>query len=118
MTVFEKIEAQQKKEPYGSVAWCVAEDLKAICEDPDCAVIVAEDLESESMSIQACAKKNQENADRIYEQNKGRCVRIPDAEERRIIREFYGLPTETASAYKAIPEEQKTGAAPDLFGFF
>ena len=49
MTVFEKIETQQKKEPYGSVAWCVAEDLKVICEDPECAAIVAEDLVREGI---------------------------------------------------------------------
>lgn len=118
MTVFEKIEEQQKKEPYGSVAWCVAEDLKVICRDPDCAAIVSEDLENESMSIRECAKKNQENADRIHKENKGKCVRIPDSEERRIIREFYGLPTESAEKPKENPEEQKTRDMPDLFSFF
>lgn len=118
MTVFEKIEAQQKKEPYGSVAWCVAEDLKVICEDPDCAAIVAEDLENESMSIRECAKKNQENADRIRKETKGKCVRVPDAEERRIIREFYGLPAENTPAQKPAPEEPKANAMPDLFSFF
>ena len=45
MTVIEKIEAQQKGHE-GSVAWCVGQTLKEICEaDPDCARIVAEDLE-------------------------------------------------------------------------
>ena len=116
MTVFEKIEAQQKKVPYGSVAWCVAEDLKVICEDPDCAAIVAEDLESESMSIQECAKKNQENADRIRKENKGNCIRVPDAEERRIIREFYGLPAEGAKAQKPA-EEKPRGTTFDLVSF-
>lgn len=89
MSVIEKIEQQQKSAPVGSVAWCVAEDLKAICmADPHCAAIVAEDMESKSMSIYECAKKNQENADRIHKQNKGKCIRIPQTEEERIIREF------------------------------
>lgn len=93
MTAIEKIEEQQKKAPVGSVAWCVAEDLKAICAaNPECAAIVAEDLESKSMSIFECAKKNQENANRVHKQNKGKCIRIPQSEEERIIREFYGLP--------------------------
>ena len=118
MTVFEKIEAQQKTVPEGSVAWCVAEDLKAICEaDPHCAEIVAEDLESESMSIHACAKKNQENADRIQKQNKGRCIRVPQSEEEWIIREFYGLP---AAVPKVVPVPAEEPKAPvlDLSGFF
>lgn len=118
MTVFEKIEAQQKAVPYGSVAWCVAEDLKAICaEDPHCAEIVAADLESESMSIRKCAEKNQENADRIHKESKGKCIRIPDSEERRIIRQFYGLP-DAAPVKKPAPAEAPRATMPDLFSFF
>ena len=116
MTVIEKIEAQQKGHE-GSVAWCVGQTLKEICEaDPDCARIVAEDLENESMSIHECAKKNQANADRIGKETKSSCVYVPQAEEERIIREFYGLP---AAAHKEKPEpEQPKATVPDLFSFF
>lgn len=115
MTVFEKIEAQQKGHE-GSVAWCVGQTLKEICEaDPDCARIVAEDLENESMSINECAKKNQANADRIRKEMKGSCVYVSPAEEERIIREFYGLP---AAAPKEAPQEPPKTEVPDLFSFF
>ena len=127
MTVFEKIEAQQKGHE-GSVAWCVGQTLKEICEaDPDCARIVAEDLENESMSIHECAKKNKENADKYFnkicaENRKNKvntrveCIDVPREEEERIIREFYGLPAATP---KAKPEpEQPKAAVPDLFSFF
>ena len=116
MTAIEKIEVQQKGHEE-SVAWCVGQTLKEICEaDPDCARIVAEDLENESMSIHECAKKNQANADRIGKETKSSCVYVPQAEEERIIREFYGLP---AAAPKAKTEpEQPKAAVPDLFSFF
>ena len=116
MTVIEKIEDQQKGHE-NTLAWCVGQTLKEICEaDPDCARIVAEDLENESMSIHECAKKNQENADRIQKQTRGICVYVPQSEEERIIREFYGLP---AAAPKVKPEqEQPKAAALDLFSFF
>ena len=92
MTVFEKIEAQQKGHE-GTVGWCVGQTLKEICAaDPDCARIVAEDLENESMSIHECAKKNKANADRLHKEQKGDCVYVPPEDEERIIREFYGLP--------------------------
>lgn len=122
MTVFEKIEAQQKGHE-GTVAWCVGEDLKAICAaDPHCAQIVAEDLENKSMSIHECAKKNQENADRFHKQHKGQCVRIPQEEEERIIREFYGLPTVSAPRLSIVKPEPEPVAVPeadglDLFDF-
>lgn len=115
MTVFEKIEAQQKGKE-GTVAWCVGEDLKAICAaDPHCAELVNQDLDNESMSIHECAKKNQENADRLHKRSKGKCVRIPQEEEERIIREFYGLPgidAAPAPVLKLIPKEEK--AEPDI----
>jgi len=92
MTELEKIEAQQKGHE-GTVGWCVGQTLKEICAaDPDCARIVAEDLENKSMSIHECAKKNKANADRLHKEQKGNCVYVPPEEEERIIREFYGLP--------------------------
>lgn len=106
MTVFEKIEAQQKGHE-GTVGWCVGQTLKEICAaDPDCARIVAEDLENKSMSIHECAKKNKENADRLHKEQKGNCVYVPPEEEERIIREFYGLPEgEKKNAVLLLKEE-------------
>lgn len=121
MTVFEKIEAQQKGHE-GTVAWCVGEDLKAICEaDHRCAQIVNEDLDSPSMSIHECAKKNQANADRLHKQNKGNCVRVHHEEEIRIIREFYGLPEMSDPKPAPMPEQREETGQPkvlDLSSFF
>lgn len=116
MTVFEKIEQQQKGHE-GTVAWCVGEDLKAICAaDPHCAELVSQDLENKSMSIHECAKRNQENADRFHKKNKGKCIRIPQAKEEQIIREFYGLPAAVPQLTLIRPEEPKQEeAVPDLF---
>lgn len=114
MTVFEKIEAQQKGKE-GTLGWCVGETLKAICAaDPDCARIVAEDLESKSMSIHECAKKNKENADRIHKEHKGNFVYVPPEEEERIIREFYGLPA-AATTLTLVRPEPVEEPLPDLF---
>lgn len=120
MTVFEKIEAQQKGHE-GTVAWCVGEDLKAICAaDPHCAEIVAEDLENKSMSIHECAKRNQENADRFRKQSKGKCVRIPQEEEERIIREFYGLLAASAPRLSIVKSDhaKDTAAADNRLNLF
>ena len=126
MTVFEKIESQQKGHE-GTVAWCVGQTLKEICTaDPDCARIVAEDLENPSMSIHECAKKNKANADEYFnklcaENRKNKvntrveCVSVPQEEEERIIREFYGLP---AAAPKPVlrPDEPALAEEPSPFG--
>lgn len=117
MTVFEKIEAQQKGHE-NTLAWCVGQTLKETCEaDPDCARIVEEDLENQSMSIHECAKKNQANADRIRKETKSNHVYVPQSEEERIIREFYGLPAAAPKEAPA-PAEQHEASVPDLFSFF
>ena len=117
MNVFEMIDAQLAKVPKGDVAWCVGQTLKRICQDPDCAAIVAEDLQNKSMSITECAKKNKENADRIHKETKGRCVYVSEEEEERIIREFYGLPAAAPQLTVIRPEEPAPVAeVPDLFG--
>ena len=117
MTVFEKIEAQQNGHE-GTVGWCVGQTLKEICAaDPDCAWIVAEDLENKSMSIHECAKKNKENADRLHKEQRGNCVYVPPEEEERIIREFYGLP-EAAQKTSTVRTDEPRAEAPDLFSFF
>ena len=114
VTVFEKIESQQKGHE-GTVGWCVGQTLKEICEaDTDCARIVAEDLENPSMSIHECAKKNKANADRIHKEQKGNCVYVPPEEEERIIREFYGLPA--AAAKPVLRPDEPAPEEPSPFG--
>ena len=98
MTVFEKIEAQQKGRENTDV-WMVGEQLKDICRtDPSCAAIVAEDLENKDMSIEVAAKKIKEYADVQKHKQKGNCVCVPPNVAEGIIREFYGLPSSAASA--------------------
>lgn len=92
MTVFEKIEAQQAgKENTGP--WMVGEQLKDICRaDSHCAEIVAQDLESSGMSLDACEKRIKAKADEIQKKTKQKCVCIPPNVAEHLIREFYGLP--------------------------
>ena len=117
MTVFEKIEAQQKGLEEGDPVWMVGEQLKEICTDPDCAAILAEDLESEAMSLQNAERKLKEYADDLHKKQKGNSVCIPPNVAERILREFYGLPAAAPAKAPAPVEEPKT-AMPDLFSFF
>ena len=116
MTVFEKIEAQQKGHEDTPV-WMVGEQLKEICTDPDCAAILAEDLENEAMSLQNAERKLKEYADDLHKKQKGNSVCIPPNMAERIIREFYGLPAAAPAKPTVSAEEPKT-AVPDLFSFF
>lgn len=90
MTVFEKIEAQQRGKE-NTPAWMVGEQLKDICRsDPHCAEIVEQDLENASMSIAAAEKKIKAYADK--QKRTGNCVCVPPNVAEKIIREFYCLP--------------------------
>lgn len=90
MTVFEKIEAQQKGKE-NSAAWMVGEQLKDICrDDPHCAEIVDKDLDVPEMSIDKAERKIKEYADRQRRVNN--CVCVPPNKAEEIIRSFYGLP--------------------------
>ena len=124
MTVFEKIEVQQKGRENTDV-WMVGEQLKDICRnDPSCATIVAEDLENKAMSIEAAAKKIKEYADSQKSKQKGNCVCVPPNVAEGIIREFYGLPSSAASAaanegqvVDPTPSNNITGGILDLDSF-
>ena len=108
MTVFEKIEAQQKG-CENSPAWMVGQQLKEICyADHHCAEIVSQDLENKDMSLAKAAQKIKAHADEVQKKNKENCVCIPPNVADGIIREFYGLPVaeQTAkSKEKQAPEE-------------
>ena len=102
MTVFEKIEAQQKGKENTAV-WMVGEQLKDICrEDPHCSEIVLQDLNIAEMSIDKAERKIKEYADK--QKRNGNCVCVPPNVAERIIREFYGLP-EAGSSVKQEPDE-------------
>ena len=91
MTVFEKIEAQQAKLKESDPAWMVGEQLKDICgSDPHCADIVAEDLESEAMSLEKAAAALKKYSDDNH--GKARCFCITPKVAEKVLRKFYGLP--------------------------
>ena len=103
MTVFEKIEAQQKGKE-NTATWMVGEQLKDICRgDSHCANIVEEDLNSETMSLEKAAGALQKYANENH--GKARCFCITPKVADQIIRKFYGLP----DAAPAEPDHSATG---------
>lgn len=108
MTVFEKIEAQQKGKE-NTAPWMVGEQLKDICRsDPKCAELVDQDLDNASMSIVEAEKKIKVWADK---HKKNGCAVVPPNVADKIIREFYGLP---AAGEK---KESPAGLTLDLAAF-
>ena len=90
MTVFEKIEAQQKGKE-GTIVYEVGEQLKDICRaEPECAGIVAEDLENPDMSIDKAERHIEAWARKQKRVNGG--VGVSGAAADKLLREFYGLP--------------------------
>ena len=122
MTVFEKIEAQQKGKE-NTPAWMVGEQLKDICAvDPACAELVTQDLENKDMSLEKATGKIKDYADELHKKQKGSCVCVPPNEAERIIREFYGLPAASAPRLSIVkPEPDPVAEAEDdgldLFDF-
>lgn len=92
MTVFEKIEAQQKGKENTDI-WMVGQQLKDILRgNPTLEEIVDKDLDVKEMSIANAAKKINAWADEQHKKTKGSCVCVPPNVAEEIIREFYGLP--------------------------
>jgi len=118
MSVFEKIEAQQKGKEDTTV-WMVGEQLKDICrEDLSFAEIVLADLENESMSIDKCEKQIKAYADK---HRKGSCACVPPNVADRIIRKFYGLPGQAEKKPETAPQtstEAPTSMGLDLSSYF
>lgn len=96
---------QQGKE--NTDAYMVGQQMKDICQDPECAKLVAADLEDPKMGLTFCAAKIKAWADEQHRQNKGNCVCVPPDVAESIIREFYGLPG------KATQEEPEAAATLD-----
>lgn len=118
MTVFEKIESQQKGREETTV-WMVGEQLKDICrEDPAYADIVLADLENKEMSIVHAEKKIKAYADN---HRKGSSACVPPNVAEKIIREFYGIPERTKPALvlmPAVPKAENKPLALDLSSYF
>lgn len=96
MTVFDKIEAQQKGKE-DTIVFEVGEQLKGICRtDPECAKIVAEDLDNPEMSIDKAERKIKAWADK--QKRVGGGVGVSGIVADRILREFYGLPSSSSSS--------------------
>lgn len=90
MTVFEKIEAQQKGKE-NTAPWMVGEQLKDICRREKLAAeLVNKDLDVKEMSIVECEKKIKAWADA---HKKGNQAVVPPNVAEEIIRKFYGIPT-------------------------
>ncbi len=97
------LEDQQSKVRARSPQWMVAEQLKDICPpEPHCAELIAQDLENPAMSITEAEKKIKVFADG-HKTGGFACVTPVEAD--RILREFYGLPSQEAE-----PESPVAGA--------
>ena len=84
------LEAQQAEVQPRSPQWMVGEQLKDICRhEPQCAELIAQDLENPAMSITEAEKKIKTFADG-HKTGSFSCVTPAEAD--RILREFYGLP--------------------------
>ncbi|MGM9626928.1 MAG: hypothetical protein ACI3V4_02375 [Faecousia sp.] len=107
MSVYEKIEAQQKGHENTDI-WMVGQQLKDILRgDPTMEEIVDKDLDGKDMSLASAARKIKAWADEQHKTARGNCVCVPPNVAEGIIREFYGLPGCVAS------EKQPTAPAPD-----
>ena len=86
----QKLREQQSRVKERSPQWMVAEQLMDICRrEPESAVLIAQDLENESMSITEAEKKIKAFADG-HKTGNFSCVTPVEADS--ILREFYGLP--------------------------
>lgn len=85
-----KLREQQSRVKERSPQWMVAEQLMDLVRaEPQCAEILAQDLEVEAMSITEAEKKIKAYADG-HKTGNFACVTPGEAD--RILREFYGLP--------------------------
>lgn len=97
------LEDQQSRVKVRSPQWMVAEQLKDICRhESHSAELIAQDLENPAMSITEAEKKIKAFADG-HKTGGFACVTPVEAD--RILREFYGLPSQEAE-----PESPVAGA--------
>lgn len=97
------LEDQQSRVKVRSPQWMVAEQLKDICRhESHSAELITQDLENPAMSVTEAEKKIKAFADG-HKTGGFACVTPVEAD--RILREFYGLPSQEAE-----PESPVAGA--------
>lgn len=110
------IEAQQPKDR--SDVWVVGQQLKDICRaEPAASSLIAKDLESKSMSLQAAAKAMKAFADKHREKGTDFVCVTPE-ESDKVLRDFYGLPAADAVPGGAEAANVPGGRIIDLADFF
>lgn len=99
------LERQQSEVQVRSPQWMVGEQLKDICRhEPQCAELIAQDIENPKMSITEAEKKLKDFADN-HKHKAGTFFCVSPEESDRILREFYGLPNPNGEE-----ETQSSGA--------
>ena len=107
------LKAQQAKVPARSAPWMAAEQLMDLCRrEPECAALLAADLENEGMSIVEAEKKIKAFADH---HKTGSFACVTPAEAETILREFYGLP-KPGEEKEAAPQQGVMLKFSDFFG--
>ena len=109
-----KLQEQQSKVKERSPQWMVAQQLMDLVRaEPQCAELLAQDLEVEAMSITEAEKKIKAFAD-AHETGSFSCVTPEESD--RILREFYGLPPCPGQA--GVDPEPASGLGLDLTDFW
>ena len=112
--VISKLQEQQSRFQARSPQWMVAQQLMDLVRaEPQCAEILAQDLEVEAMSITEAEKKIKAFAD---SHKTGRFSCVTPVESDRILREFYGLPPRPSRAGHSL--EPAGGLGLDLANFW
>lgn len=102
-----KISEQQNGLDISSPAYCIGEQLKAICtSSPKCAEIVLQDLNQEEGSIVKLAEEFKKYADKNHKNKSVYCI-TPQAAE-GLIRNFYSLPQTEAVDIDETPIPSRT----------
>ena len=110
----QRLREQQSKVKERSPQWMVAQQLMDLVRaEPQCAEILAQDLEVEAMSITEAEKKIKAFAD---SHKTGGFSCVTPAESDRILREFYCLPPRPAGAGGGL--EAAGGLGLDLADFW
>lgn len=106
----QEIIQQQVQYKEGSLEYLLAELLKEMCQDPQAAELIEQDLKVETMNLKALGEHV---TDYAKKQKHGSCYGMSDNTARQIIREFYKLPSAAASLTTATaPAPAATAAAP------
>ena len=96
----QRLREQQSRLKERSPQWMVAQQLMDLVRaEPQCAEILAQDLEVEAMSITEAEKKIKAFAD-AHKTGNFACVTPDEAD--RILREFYGLPQRGEAGRNAV----------------